>query len=80
VSLALGPNADLETVDDAGQPVVTCLAQLSENDHHFVRSDGKHASSSATGPVTVEGTLWGVTDEGPGGNLWLHDCAIAGAD
>jgi hypothetical protein len=80
VSLELGEKADLGTVDDAGQPVVTCLARFTDNGDNFVRSDGKQALASATGPVTVEATVWGVTDEGRGGNLWLHDCAIAGAE
>jgi hypothetical protein len=80
VSVELGASADLGTVSEAGQPVVTCLARFfdegAKGSDRFVRSDGKRALVPARGPVTVEATLWGATDEGRGGNLWLHDCAI----
>jgi len=76
ISLTLGEKADLGTVDDAGQPVVTCLYKSSADGAAFVRTDGKRAPATHTGPVTLEGTVWGATDEGRGGNLWLQDCAI----
>jgi hypothetical protein len=76
ISPALDADANLVTVRDAGQPIVSCLSVFpADDDPRFVRSDGKRAVAPAGGVVTIEATIWGVTSEGHA-NLWLHDCAL----
>lgn len=76
VSPTLGADADLETVERAGHPVVACLALFGTGDR-FVRSDGLRLPTPKQGAlVTIEARLWGVTTEGGGPTIWLHDCAV----
>ena len=74
ISTTLG-GGDLSTVDAAGYPVVCCLAQFA-NVGTFVRNDGRlERSPEMNAIVTIEGTVWGATDEG-GATLWLRNCAV----
>ena len=76
ISPALDADANLITVRDAGQPVVTCLSLFpTDDDPRFVRSDGRRAVAPAGGVVTIEALIWGATREGHA-NVWLHDCAL----
>lgn len=73
------PNADLIGIEEAGHPVVACLAQFPDDGGAvFVQSDGHRASAPASGlEFTIEAAIWGATREGGGATLWLHDCEVA---
>jgi hypothetical protein len=69
--------ANLGGVISAGHPVVVCLARPSGGAAAFERADGRREPAPAAGAtVTVEGLVWGVTDEGGTPHLWLRDCAV----